>query len=77
MRPDVPEHELVAIGRGFGDMIRTRHATGTSDVLQYYLLIEDTTHTRRDHSPEYVRWPSCCERDDHRHRPFRKVLCLS
>src|SRR5271166_7183001 len=33
MRADSAEHELIAIRRGFGDMLRTCHPTGTADIL--------------------------------------------
>src|SRR5581483_9140449 len=74
VRADGAEHELVTIRLSPGDACGAGHAASPTDILDDDLLPELLAHACRDDAAKHVRWPTRCERDNHRHRPLREFL---
>jgi hypothetical protein len=73
-RVDPAQHELVAIGRRFGDPSDAGHATRAAYVLDDHLLAQDLGQASAENASCGVGGTAGRERDHHGDRSRRPVL---
>jgi hypothetical protein len=77
MGPDVAEHELIAVGRGFRHAGGPGHPAGAADILHHHLLPQELAHAQREDASERIHRPAGGERHHHGDGPARPILRLS
>ncbi len=65
VRPDIAEHDLIAVGRRLGDAGGAGHAAGAAHILDHHLLAQEFAQTRRQDAPDRVHRPA--RREGHHH----------